>query len=176
MPNEIWKPVPGYEGLYEVSDRGQVRSLDRMCPGRDGRSELHRGKVLRPQKLKNGYLEVKLRKDGASKHGLIHHLVAAAFLGARPSGHDVLHRDGRRQNNAVENLSYGTRAENLHSTYAYGGRQASGKLSLRDVSEIRQRISAGEGDRTIVECFGVHPAAIYHIRVGKTFAWFKEED
>ena len=79
MPNEIWKPIPGYEGLYEVSDRGQVRSLDRMCPGRDGRSELHRGKVLRPQKLKNGYLEVKLRKDGVSKHSLIHHLVFAVI-------------------------------------------------------------------------------------------------
>ena len=170
---EVWKPVPGYEGLYEVSDLGRVRSLDRLCLGRDRREEVHHGKVLNAQKLKNGYLEVYLCRGSKRKHRTIHSLVAEAFLGPRPEKCDIMHSDGNRENNCVSNLSYDTRAENLHSTYSYGGKQANGKLSLTDVDDVRARLYRGESAYSIAKDYSVHPTAIYHIRDGKAFGWYE---
>lgn len=170
---EVWRPVPGYEDKYEVSDRGRVRSLDRICVGKDGREELHHGKILKPQKMKNNYLEVFLRDGKKRLHRTIHSLVAEAFLGPRPEGCDILHLDGDRENNVPANLSYNTRAENLHSTYRYGGRQATGKLFLTDVDDVRARLEHGESSYSIARDYGVHPTAIYHIRDGKTFGWYE---
>ena len=173
MPVETWKPVPGYEGQYEVSDFGRVKSVDRTCLGKDGREELHRGRLLKPQKMKNGYLEVYLCNGSARKHRTIHSLVAEAFLGPRCKNYDVLHADGNRENNSIENLRYDTRAENLHSTYLYGGRQATGKLSLEDVDEVRERLSRGDTCADIAGRFNVTTRAIEHIRDGRNFAWYK---
>lgn len=175
MPEE-WRPVVGYEGLYEVSNMGRVRSLDRKLKGPCGTVETHRGQVLKEQALKNGYREVHVCRDGKRKHRTVHSLVAEAFLGERPDKHDILHLDGDRSNNAANNLRYDTRAENLHSTYAYGGKQANGKLSLGDVDSIRRELHSGCGARDIAKQFGVDSAAIYHIRDGKSFAWYKPEE
>lgn len=173
MPGEIWAPIPGYVGLYEVSNKGRVRSLDRLCLGSDGREELHPGKILTPTKLKNGYLDLRLCYGRKRKHRYVHSIVAEAFLGPRPKSHDVLHKDGNKENNDVSNLVYDTRAENLHSTYSYGGKQANGKLSLSDVDNIRERLEHGEAGSRIARDYSVHPSAIYHIRDGKSFAWYK---
>ena len=146
-----------------------------MITGRDGRVELHRGKVLKPQRLKNGYSEVYISLGTATnkKHRTVHSLVAQTFLGEKPIGHDVMHLNGDRSDNRVENLKYGSRSDNLRSTYAYGGRQANGKLSLEDVDAIRQRLSSGESPISIAQDFNVDSAAIYHIRNGTTFSWHK---
>ena len=174
MPTERWADIPGYPG-YQASDQGRIRTIDRKVLGRDGRTELHRGKVLKPQRMKNGYLEVyiSLGSGQKRKHRTVHSLVAQTFLGEQPQGCDVMHSDGNRSNNAVDNLRFGTRAENLHSTYAYGGRQANGKLSLDDVDEIRRRLDRGESCIEIAKIFGVDSAAVYHIRNGKTFGWYE---
>ena len=175
MP-EIWKPVPGYEGKYEVSDQGRVRSLDRQCVGKDNRSELHRGKILNPAKtIRGGYLDVSLRDGEKRKHRTVHSLVAEVFIGERPKGCDVMHLNGDRTDNRANNLRYGTRKENLNQTYEYGGKQASGKLSVADVKAIRSRIQSGERLAEIAEYYGVHRAAIYHIKNGTTFKWLPEE-
>jgi len=175
MP-EVWKPISGYEGTYEVSDQGRVRSLDRTCLGKDGRQEFHRGKILKPQKMKNNYLEVSLSSAGARTHRTVHTLVAEAFLGPRPEGHDVAHMDGDRSHNCADNLFYLTREDNLHSTYAYGGKQANGKLSLADVDEIRHRIARGDSLVGIAKDFNVNSAAIYHIKNGTTFKWYRGKE
>lgn len=175
MP-EVWKPLPGYEGSYEVSDQGRVRSMDRFCLGRDGRNELHKGKVLKPWAQKRGrYLAVSIRDGATSKKRTVHSLVAEAFLGPRPAGMDVMHLDGNRANNTLENLKYGTRKENLNQTYEYGGRQASGKLTKEDALDIKRRLRAGEHPIDLAKEFGVNHAAVYHIRNGTTFAWLREE-
>ena len=175
MP-EIWKPVPGYEGKYEVSDQGRVRSLDRPCVGKDGRSEFHPGKILNPDKtIRGGYLDVSLRDGEKRKHRTVHSLVAEVFLGERPNGCDVMHLNGDRTDNRVENLRYGTRKENLNQTYEYGGKQANGKLSVEDVKAVRGRIRSGERIATIADSYGVNTAAIYHIKNGTTFRWLPEE-
>jgi hypothetical protein len=86
-----------------------------------------------------------------------------------------MHLDGNRRNNTPGNLRYGSRRENLHQTYEYGGRQGPGKLTAEDVLNIRRAIKTGAADRELGDQYGVHSAAINHIRRGKTFRWLEEE-
>lgn len=178
MPAEIWKPVVGYEGLYEVSDLGNVRSLDRVCIGRDGRSEVHHGKQLKPQILRTGYVEVYLSDRGGGKsrkHRTVHSIVADAFLGPRRPEHDVMNLDGDRTNNRACNLQYGTRSENLVQTYQYGGRVANGKLTKAQATDIIQRLVSGANPTDLAREYGVNSAAVYHIRNKTAFKWLWKE-
>lgn len=113
---EIWKPVPGYEGLYEVSDQGRVRSFARSVSGR----------LLKPGKASNGYFTVCL---GRGKSRTLHSLVAEAFIGPKPIGQEVLHEDGTRTNNCVSNLRYGTRADNIRDAVKQGTWLTPGRIA-----------------------------------------------
>lgn len=107
---EIWRPVVGYEGLYEVSNTGRVRSLNYNRTGKV--------RELKPEATEAGYLRIALCKDGKAKNHKIHAIVMAAFVGPRPEGYDVNHIDECKTNNRVENLEYCTRRENLnHGTH-----------------------------------------------------------
>lgn len=109
--NEIWRPVVGYEGLYEVSNTGRVRSLY------DGRWQRCRIKELKPGAHEDGYLLVSLYKDSERKIHTVHSLVMAAFVGPRPEGLQINHIDEDKTNNRVENLEYCTcRENNNHGT------------------------------------------------------------
>jgi len=116
MP-ELWQPVRGYEGLYEVSDQGSVRSLERPITRRrkNGTSYVCVLKAKRRKLVlcKEGYLTVMLSKDSKVKLYAVHCLVAAAFIGDRPNKFDVNHKDLDKLNNCVSNLEYVTRSENL---------------------------------------------------------------
>lgn len=115
--SEIWKPVKGYEGLYEVSNLGRVRSLDRTITkaGRYGMMDVVRkGKLLKPQLGKSGYLCIILCKLGKSKMIFVHRLVATSFIGDIDEEHEVNHIDYNRTNNKLENLEIVTHAENMH--------------------------------------------------------------
>lgn len=109
---ERWKPVVGYEGYYEVSSWGRVRSLDREYVDALGRNRRVVGRVLRPSTCSKGYQKVTLSLSGDCRNHSVHVLVAAAFIGPRPVGFDVMHADDNPSNNHVSNLSYGTPAEN----------------------------------------------------------------
>lgn len=176
MTEEIWAPVPGYEDLYEVSDRGRVRGLDRLVERSDGRKIPHKGRVLKPAHRGRGYLHVVLCRDGVQLGKTVHSLVAGAFLGPRPDGFDILHLDGNMENNDLSNLRYGTRSDNLKNTYDYGGKIGHGKLSLADVDEIRERLSRGEAAASIAETFKVHKSTIEAVKYGYHFAWYKGGD
>src|SRR5262245_12445878 len=106
--SERWLPVPGYEGLYEVSDLGRVRSLH------TGRGKGKRGGLLAPA-LTGGTcpkLCVVLYRDGAKRTRLVHHLVLEAHARPRPPGMDALHGPGGPLDNRLENLYWGTRRRN----------------------------------------------------------------
>lgn len=111
---EEWKPVPGYEGHYEVSSEGRVRSLRReLYSDRWAGYRTIGERIMKPTPGGTiGYLSVDLRLNRQRKTHTVHTLVAAAFLGPRPEGMDVMHADDDPQNNRLENLSYGTRSEN----------------------------------------------------------------
>lgn len=117
MAKESWKPVVGYEGTYEVSDLGNVRSLDREVPlGRWPGATQSVKSVARPPRMQpNGYWFVSLRKPrGHRKHHLLHRLVLMAFIGQPPDGHEANHKDLNKSNNKLANLEWVTASENQY--------------------------------------------------------------
>ena len=110
---EQWKPVHGYEGIYEVSSHGRVRSVGRTVTRSDGQVHRLKGKVLSAALAqRGGYPIVSLYAHGKNKMRYVHSLVAEAFIGTRPEGMEVCHGDGDPNNNHVENLRYGTQSDN----------------------------------------------------------------
>ena len=112
--NEEWRPVVGYEGLYEVSSYGRVRSLDWFIVDSLGYKRLHKGKVLSPAKDKNGYLKVNLHCNG--KHNIIrvHRLVAQAFIPNPDNLPQVNHKDENPSNDNVDNLEWCDQKYNIN--------------------------------------------------------------
>lgn len=106
MTKETWKPVKGYEGLYEVSDKGNVRSLNYR--GLNGR--VHELVLLDVK----GYLKVNLWKDDEMKSHSVHRLVAEAFIPNPDGKPQVNHKDEVKSNNVVENLEWATSLENVN--------------------------------------------------------------
>jgi len=117
---EIWLPVRGYEGVYEVSDRGRVRSLDRRISG-----DRHiRGRVLKERPLPNGRPRVSLAFNGKAVDAYTYRLVLEAFVGPCPPGMECLHWDDNHSNNRLANLRWGTRTENMRDMSRNGNGNA----------------------------------------------------
>ncbi len=117
MDIEVWKDIPGYEGSYQVSDKGQVRSLDRL--GKLGQKL--RGRLLKQGVDPNWYYRVRLTNRLGSKTVNTHYLVLLAFVG--PADHPSLvcrHLDGNSRNNNLDNLKWGTCSENSHDMVNHG--------------------------------------------------------
>ena len=110
--HERWLPVPGFEGYYEVSDHGSVRSLDRQVTPRNGSPYNLSGKVLSLSENADGYPMVQLWRDGRGTRKLVHALVLEAFVGPRPEEMEACHWDDNRTDNRVQNLRWGTQSEN----------------------------------------------------------------
>jgi hypothetical protein len=118
---ERWLPVPGWEGLYSVSDLGRVRSENRIIVDSTGVARTKQGQPLRPGTSgPTGRLLVVLSGNGKRRNALVHQLVLAAFVGPRPEGAEVLHWDDNPRNNELNNLRYGTRSENLRDLVRNG--------------------------------------------------------
>lgn len=110
--NEIWLPIKGFEGVYEVSNMGQIRSKDRIINHPTGKA-VKRGSILRQfEHSKNGYMYVSLCKDGKPKSYLVHRLVAEAFIPNPENKPCVDHINGIRTDCRVENLRWVTHEEN----------------------------------------------------------------
>ena len=175
---EQWRPVPAYEGIYEVSASGRVRSLS---------GGHRRAKVLSPGLPKAGYRAVMLHKDGKRLRRAIHILVAGAFLPPKPTPqHEIRHLDGNRDNNIADNLKWGTGRDNAKDRSVHG-RTARGashgmygialagedngyaKLTDNQVREIRQ-LAGSKSQRAIAKEFGVHQGSVWRIIHRKSWA------
>ena len=108
--NEVWKDVVGYEGLYKVSDKGNVYSVER----KDSRGKKWGGRALQPSYHSNGYLCLNLNKNGVTKNKKVHRLVLEAFVSNPNNYPEVNHRDEDKSNNNVENLEWCTRKQNVN--------------------------------------------------------------
>lgn len=123
---EEWRPVAGYEGVYEVSSLGRIRSLDRWVPcgnkWNDQRNlKFFKGRILKQTPKDTGRLQVILSVSGRQRPGQVHQLVAIAFLGPKPSPlHEVCHNDGDHLNNRETNLRWGTKSENMRDRVLHG--------------------------------------------------------
>jgi hypothetical protein len=174
MASEVWKSVVGFEGEYEVSDLGRVKSLrrtiDRKCKG----TRVCPERVMRPQTRSGGYLGVELYRDGKPKLVLVHRLVCEAFHGSPPEGHEVAHTDGTRTNNTASNLRWATRVENAADKTAHGRmvtweRHPSRKLLPEQALEIRARARAGEPCAQIARDYPCSAVTVKSIADGKTW-------
>lgn len=168
--SEVWRPVVGWEGLYEVSDHGNVRSLDKVIERR-GRQTRLKGKQRKLVKHSAGYWEI-IFHNGIRDHQLVHRVVAAAFLGPCPPGKEVAHWDGNRANPRLENLRYVTRSENhldknRHGTGIQGARNHMAKLNERAVRKI---LIDTRPARLIAAEHGVSDALINMIRARTVWA------
>ncbi|MFF1540504.1 NUMOD4 motif-containing HNH endonuclease [Microbacterium sp. NPDC058269] len=112
QPTENWLPIPGWEGLYEVSDLGRVRSLDRLSPVRGGSLALRKGRVRSLGTDRYGRRCIPLSRNGVQTMKQVHRLVLEAFVGPCPAGQEACHWDGDPTNNKLENLRWDSHTAN----------------------------------------------------------------
>jgi len=114
---EIWKSIPGYEGYYEASPSGLIRSISRQYVNNRGATRMVEGRVLSPTTSRSGYQLVALYKNKKRKDLLVHRLVAETFLNNPTNKKEVNHIDGDKKNNKIGNLEWCTQSENLKHRY-----------------------------------------------------------
>lgn len=112
---ELWEPVAGYEGFYEVSDQGNVRGVDRI----DSAGRRWKGRTLKPKTHRNGYLCVHLWREGSGRMHYVHRLVLTAFRGSSDDM-QACHNDGDCTNNRLSNLRWDTASENAYDRVRHG--------------------------------------------------------
>ena len=176
MNKENWKAIPGFEGYYEVSDLGRVKSLDRELVQRNGVKQCFKGQILKPGETTHGRLTVSLRKKEKKKTYKVHILVALSFLGERPEGYHVCHLDGNVKNNKLSNLRYDTKSENEIDRYRQGKKAGSAKLSIKQVLEIRRLYATGDCTyKELSDIYGVSKSNIGFIVRREYFSWLNDD-
>ena len=160
---EVWRDVVGYEGLYKVSDRGNVYSLERIYA--NGRKR--NGLTLKPSCDRGGYLRLELCKNGIRKRKYVHRIVAEAFIPNPNNYPEINHKDENKTNNYVENLEWCTRGYNVN--FGRRNEKSSQKLSKKvrainvetdevlTFSSVKEAVSKGYAHGAISEaCRGVY--------------------
>jgi hypothetical protein len=172
--DEIWKDIPDYEGFYQASNLGRVRSCDRTIVTSLGANQFLKGRILSPS-VAGRYALVQVCKHGVRTMVAVHILVARVFLGDRPDGLVINHIDGCRFNNSASNLEYCTQTENNHHARATGLNNAHGqnhkrsKLKDSDIAVIRDRLLNGEKQTSIARDYGVDKQIIS--RISRKRSW-----
>lgn len=120
---EIWKDVVGYEGLYQVSNLGRVKSCKRIVAHPNNKNtpyQLYPERIMKQKQNRYGYMCIKLSKDSVRKDVMVHRLVAQAFIENTENKPFIDHLDGNKANNCVNNLEWVTMAENNQRAYDTG--------------------------------------------------------
>jgi hypothetical protein len=117
---EQWQSVPGYEGYYEVSDHGRVRSLSRTMQRSDGTSRRFAGKIFNPHVGNPPYPQVTLSKEGIRWNTRMHVVVMLTFVGPCPEGMEIRHLNGISTDCRLDNLAYGTPTQNMTDNVTHG--------------------------------------------------------
>lgn len=177
MNNEEWRSVVGFEGLYEVSNFGRVRSVERYVTSRWGSPKSVKARILALSFSYQGYLRVGLNKDGKRTCHFVQRLVTAAFLGPIPEGMEVAHNDGSKTNNVLNNLRYSTHVDNMadikkHGTAAdqRGEKGPGAKLTIDQVLSIREMGKSGATQDQIAAKFMISRANVSMIVSRRTWS------
>ena len=168
---KTWKDIPEYEGIYAISDSGEVK---RLCDASLG--AVKAGRVLKPRPLKTGYLRINLCKNGTIKDFLIHRLVLITFVSPPPfEKAQVNHINGNKSDNRIENLEWVTQSQNVQHSYDQLGHHGRGEtnhmthFTKQDVLKIREMARGGMGYAAISKNFDVTDSAIKKIVLGKSW-------
>lgn len=174
---EYWLPVQGYEGLYEVSDKGRVKSLDR-CVAQISKhgtlmTRIYHGKILKPRVGSKGYAYLQLSKDGKHKTFKIHRLVAIHFVSGYSENLTVNHKDGNKLNNEASNLEWCTIEDNLLHSRETGlkpenefGKRSPNFRGTVEVIKDGVTVALLNGTKEIRE-FGLNPAGVSAVLTGR---------
>jgi len=163
--SEAWRPVVGFEGYYEVSDRGRLRSTPRQ--GTDGR-------IIKITPSPCGYLRVRLYKNGKGSAKKMHRIVLEAFVGPCPPRHEGCHNNGDRSDCSLSNLRWDTREANcrdakIHGSAATGEKNGQSKLTRADVDAIRSLRARGMTYSELSRRFNVAVETARSAAVGATW-------
>lgn len=170
---ERWKDILGFEGRYQISDLGRVKSLTVTYSFRNG-FRTYKGAIKKLTRDKDGYLMCQLWERNRPHTRKVHRLVGEAFLEKEKGATDVNHKDGDKTNNAYTNLEWCThKANGEHAArtdlMAFGSRHGVAKLTEADIPVIRDLLSQKVGVTKIAKKFGVCAATIYDIAEGVTW-------
>ncbi len=160
---EEWRLV--LHGWYAVSSKGRVR---RETGGQHGAQA---GKILRQYVNRNGYLYVRPCIGGVSKTVFVHKLIAMAWLGKRPKGKEVNHKNGKKKDNRPSNLEYATRQKNLQHATRHG-KLKNVKLTAAQIRRIR-KLAGRHTKEVLARKFAVTPDNIYRILTKRSWGWLK---
>jgi len=166
MEEEIWMPIKGYEGRYEVSHFGRVRS-----------SFVRNGIIGRIIRTYDSGIRLSVTLwDGKHSQHKVHHLVLKAFNCDKPDGMECCHNDGDHTNNYIGNLRWDTKASNMQDAIkfgtfnrAFGENSGKAKLKDRDVIKIKELLKRGLYSTEIAKIYNVDNMTIYSIKNGKTW-------
>ena len=165
--SEQWKDIPGYAGLYQVSNMGNVKSLDRRVDNGQGGTNIVQERILKPICSTNGYAHVSPSRNGKVKNCLVHRLVLMTFNRMPEDGEGCNHINGVKDDNRIENLEWTTQLENIRHAIDVLGKDTKGegnghsKLTEADVLEIRKLHATGRYlQRELGKMFGVDKTTI----------------
>lgn len=173
---EVWKAIPDFEGLYEASSLGRIRSIDRLVTGKNGVTKKYSGRIIAPVPMNTGYVTVALSKNGIAVRYLVHRLVAITFI-PNPDGlEEVNHKDGVKHHNAPSNLEWMSRVRNIRHAMGMGLIQGLGeqnpaaKLTEKQVIQIKHLARLNLSPKEIAATFGIAIATVKDIQGARSWA------
>lgn len=176
-PEEIWKSIPSHDGFYECSTLGRVRSVFHI---ESYLNRIRNGKVLRQQLNHRGYLTVRLCRDAKEHRYSVHGLVLLTFVGPKPhhKAHGC-HYDGKKHNNALSNLRWGTPKDNKgdqirHGTIARGERSGMARYRVDQVVAVRDLLANKIRCTEIARRLGVRVGFVSQVKWGRTWSWLPQ--
>ena len=170
---ERWRQVLGFEGLYEVSDMGRVRSLARRVKNAAGSESLLKERIMKASPLSKGHMHLALRKGGKSHWRLVHVLVLEAFVSPRPDGLHACHCNGISSDNRLVNLRWDTPKANMrdamiHGTGNQGFRNPRARLTREQIVAVRE---AKGSTAEVAAAYGVCRETVRRIKKGLRWGW-----
>lgn len=171
LEGEIWKPIGGYEGFYEVSNKGRIKSLGRKGSGCSGED-----RIIRTPNGNNRYCTFAISIKGKRKQLQLHRVVAIAFIPNTENKPEVNHINAVKTDNTVENLEWCSSSENtIHGlglgimNTAKGTQKPNARFTEGEVKIIKEKLSRGVKGSDIAKEYGVNKVLIYNIKSGKTW-------
>lgn len=171
---EIWKDIKGFEGLYQVSNLGNIKSLEKIRIMPNGGNRIYSQKILIPVMNRNNYLSVQLCKDGIVTRHLVHRLVAMQFINNPLSKPQINHIDGNKSNNIISNLEWNTPKENIQHSFNNNLNPKQRAVNQYTITGelVNTFISTREAERiTHINHTGISYCAIGHYKQYKGFIW-----
>ncbi|MDD5589059.1 MAG: NUMOD4 domain-containing protein [Candidatus Nanoarchaeia archaeon] len=169
MKKETWKNIEGYDGIYQVSDRGRIKSLSRLHKIHHNYYVKCKTKILKQTTTKKGYLRIGLNKNNITKQFQVHRIVSIAFIPNVWNKPQINHKDGNKKNNYIKNLEWCNNSENQKHSFKFGlmnDRKGENhnlaKFTNKQILEIRKLYPQISGYK-LAKIYNVHHATIYNI-------------